>query len=47
MIRSFPEMKNTDTNLDMASLLYKLQAADNNNKEPDPTNIIDEDKVVT
>ena len=44
---SFPETKNTDTNLDMASILNKLEAADNKTKELDPTNMVDEDKVVT
>ena len=27
--------------------LDKLEAADNNTKEPDPTNMVDEDKMVT
>ena len=44
---SFPKTKNTDTNLDIASLLNKLSAADNNTKEHDPTNVVDEDKKVT
>ena len=35
------------TNLDMASLLNNLEAADNNTKEPDPTNVVDEGKMVT
>ena len=44
---SFPKMMNIDTNLDMASLLNNHEAADNNTKKPDPTNLVDEDKVVT
>ena len=34
----------------MTSLLNnldKLEAADNNTKEPNPTNVVDEDKMVT
>ena len=31
----------------MASLLNDLKAAVNNTKEPDPTNMVDEDKMVT
>jgi len=34
----------------MASLLSnldKLEAENNNTKEPDPTNVVDEDKMVT
>ena len=43
----FSTAMNTDTYLDMASLLNDLEAADNNTKEPDPTNVVDEDKMVT
>ena len=49
---SWSSPKNKDihsTNPDMASLLNdldKLEAADNNSTEPDPTNIVDEDNVL-
>ena len=31
----------------MDSLHNNLEAADNNTKEPNPTNVVDEDKIVT
>ena len=45
----FPKMMTEYTILKMTSLLNnldKLEAADNNNIEPDPTNVVDEDKMV-
>ena len=45
---SFPEKKNTDPNLDMTSFLNDLDAADNNTKEPNPSNgAEDKTEVVT
>ena len=39
----FPIDKNTENpNLVMTSLLNNLDAADNNIKEPDPTNVVEE-----
>ena len=47
----FPKDKETEnSNPEMTLLLNnldKLEAADNNTKEPDPTNMVDEDKMVT
>ena len=44
---SFPRQRDSDSVPEMTSLLNnldKLEAADNNTKEPDPTNVVDEDK---
>ena len=47
---SFPRQKDSDSVPKMTLLLNnldELEAAENNTKEPDPTNVVDEDKMVS